>query len=311
MQQKPRRVLTVRSAPVTASDNESSRDEKRRELRDGDRDRGESRRRISTMYQQPSPEEITVHTVNGTFRIPNFDLMDDIELKRCLNSYETKFRQMNKDWEHLGVVIEMPRPDEDISNIAVRYMETEKHLSTRTGSDFWFIGLCVAWGFIQYTACEYGLPAEGYVQSQIAMYKIYQSQLIRMGATSGFGTEWSPWMQVTITSCVNLILMIVLSKIPGGKENATTVMKEISHVITGQTEVEKSAEGTPKPNTGGIVSMVTSALGGGGAGGASVDGLLGMFSGFFGGGGGKKKRSKKQKKKEVEARRSNDDDLDL
>jgi hypothetical protein len=261
------------------------------------------------MYITPSPDEMTVHTPNGTFRIPNFDLMDDVEIMRYLNSYRTKFMQMNKDWEHVGVTFDLPREDEPVSNVAIRYMEAEKHLSTRTGGDFWFIILCIGWGFIQYTACEYGLPAEGYVDSQIALYKIYQSQLIRMGSTSGFGTDWSPWMQVTVTSCANLALLVVLSKAcPAAKGSAPMLMREISQAISGSTEVERSDQGTPKPNAGGLSSIVTNMMSGGGGG---ADGFLGMLSGMFGGGGtSKKKRTKKQKKKDVEARRADDDDLD-
>ncbi|CAH6421271.1 Hypothetical protein POVR2_LOCUS328 [uncultured virus] len=271
-----------------------------------------SRRRGNIIYMRPREEEITVVTPNGQFRIPNFELMNDIEVMRYLNSYRTKFMQMNEDWKHVGVTFDLPREGEEVSNVAVRYMEAEKHLSTRTGGDFWFIVLCIGWGFIQYTACEYGLPADGYVDSQIAMYKIYQSQLIRLGATSGFGTEWSPWMQVTVTSCANLLLLIILARaFPAAKGSAPMLMREISQAISGNTEVERSDQGTPKPNAGGLSSLLSGVMGGGGgAGGASADGFLGMISGMFGGGGSKKKRSKKQKKKDVAARRADDDDLD-
>ena len=271
--------------------------------------------RRTPIYVAPPPTDVIVDTPNGSFKIPNFEAMDDVGIMRYMNSYRTKFMQMNEDWKHCGVSFDIPKDDEPVANVAIRYMETEKHLSTRTGSDFWFIILCIGWGFIQCTAIEYGLPAEGYVKSQIANYKMYQSQLIRMGTSSGFGTEWSPWMQVTVTSCANLALLIVLSKMGGpAKEGAPMLMAEISRAITGGTaEVERSSEGTPKPSVGGLQAMATSFLGGGGGdSGGAIDGLLGMVSGMFGGGGsGKKKRSRKQKKKDLEARRGGDDDLDI
>jgi hypothetical protein len=272
------------------------------------------------MYSQMQSENQIVRTPNGEFVVPNFNLMTSTDIERYRNSYVTKFSQMNEDWKHLGITFDLPRPGENITNIAVRYLETEKHLSTKTGTDFWFIILCAGWGFIQYMACEYGLPAEGYVDSQIRMYKMYQSQLIRMGTASGFGTEWSPWMQVTVTSCANLALLVLLSKLggPGAKNCAPMLMREISSVITGSKDVETSSEGTPKPSAGGLASIVGNMMGG--EGGSSADGFINMLSGKGGGGGGlmdmvtgllgggkKKPRSKKEKNKSKNARRQQPD----
>ena len=255
---------------------------------------------------------LVVTTPIGQFEIPNYNLMTHIEIARERSSYETKFKQINEDWKHLGVSFKIPTRDEDIGNIAIRYQETEKHLSTKTGSDFWFIILCVGWALGAKVMAYYQMPVDGYVESQVANYKMYQSQLIRMGTTSGFGTEWSPWMQVLITSCANLVLMVILSKLaPGAKSCAPTIMREISGVITGNNTVETSETGTPLPNTGGMMSALTSALGGGGDEGGGGGGMMSAISGLmgmFGGGGGgtkkKKKRSKKAKIESAEKRRA-------
>ncbi len=258
------------------------------------------------MSTQLQSSTLVITTPLGQFIIPNYDLMTAVEIAREKSSYNTKFMQINDDWKHLGVSFELPRKDEHISNIAIRYQETEKHLSTKTGSDFWFIILCVGWGIIQKVAAYYGLPADGYVESQIKNYKMYQSQLIRMGATSGFGTEWPPWMQVTVTSCANLVLIVILSKMcPGAKSYAPGIMREISSVITGNNTVEISSEGTPVPNSGGVVQMLSSALQGGNDGAGGISNLLGSVMGMFSGSDSKKKkRSKKAKTDAVDKRRS-------
>jgi hypothetical protein len=276
-----------------------------------------------SMYPQMQSENQIVRTPNGEFLVPNFNLMSSTDIERYRNSYVTKFSQMNEDWKHLGITFDLPRPGENITNIAVRYLETEKHLSTKTGTDFWFIVLCAGWGFIQYMACEYGLPAEGYVDSQIRMYKMYQSQLIRMGTASGFGTEWSPWMQVTVTSCANLALLVLLSKLggPGAKNCAPMLMREISSVITGSKDVETSSEGTPKPSAGGLASIVGSMMGG--EGGSGADGFINMLSGKGGAGGGimdmvtgllgggKKKPKTKKEKNKAKMERRKQPDIDI
>jgi hypothetical protein len=245
-----------------------------------------------------APTTYVVTTPNGQFVIPNFDLMSPTEVQRQRNSYETKFMQINEDWKHLDVAFRMPTKDEHISNIAVRYLETEKHLSTRTGSDFWFLVLCAGWTFIQSVAKHAGYPADGYVTSQIGMYKMYQSQLQRLGASSGFGTEWPPWIQVSITSCISLIVMVVLSKCD--KANlAPAIMKQISCAIS-KSPQESSEEGTPKPDSGGIMDIVSQFMGGGSG---DIGDLFSSVTGLFGGGNKKPKRSAKKKKADAANRK--------
>lgn len=253
-----------------------------------------------------------VTTPYGVFTIPNYDRMSHVEIQRERNSYEMKFAQLKRDWEHVtDVVIEGPREGEHISNLAVRYMECEKHLLARTGSDLWFVCLVGLWGLIEWGASELGVPVHGYVLTQVKSYKMYKSQLTKMGQSSGFGQDWPPWMQVAITSAISAAVLAVISKLcPDKIEYAPKIMSFLSRSICGDTEIQMSEMGTPKPPDGSLAEMASSmvpenpaALMNQLTGGGGMSGIFGMLGGLFGGGDSDKKRSRKQKKKEKEARR--------
>ena len=248
------------------------------------------------MSKEPRSDNMVVRTPYGEFIIPNYDLMTRTEHERARASYAMKFKQIQLDWGHTGDTFEGPRPNEDIVNLAVRYMETEKYLSAKTGTDFWFIILCAFWAFIEYQARRFKLPAEGYVESQIGMYKMYQSQLTRMGATSSaIGEDWPPYVQVCVTSGFSLAVLVLMAKFGmGGKSGV--VMKEISSMISGNKNTGRSAAGTPKPEEGGMIDMISGMANGGG-----ISTAMGFLSSFMGGGSKKKKKSKKSKAKAAKA----------
>jgi hypothetical protein len=249
---------------------------------------------FATIPKQMQSDTMIVSTPYGQFVIPNYDIMSLRDRGMAMKSYEMKFKQINDDWKHTGDTFEGPRSDEDIVAVAVRYQETEKYLSTKTGTDFWFIVLCALWAFIEYQAKKYHLPAEGYTESQIGMYKMYQSQLIRMGTVSNVGAEWPPWLQVCVTSGFSLAVLVLMSKFGVGGHSGK-IMKEISGMISGNRNVEVSEAGTPKPSEGGIIDMVKGMASGGG-----IGTMMSLFTGMMGGGGNsaeKKKKKKKNKKK--------------
>lgn len=241
--------------------------------------------------KQLQSDNMIVNTPYGQFVIPNYDLMSVRDRMIAMHSYETKFKQINEDWKHTGDIFEGPKPGEDIVTVAVRYLETEKYLSTRTGSDFWFIILCALWAFIEYNAKRFKLPADGYTESQIGMYKMYQSQLIRMGTVSNVGAEWPPWLQVCVTSGFSLAILVLMSKFGVGGHSGK-VMKEISSMISGHKNVEYSEAGTPKPSEGGIIDMVKGMASGG-----NIGTVMSLFTSMMGVGGDEKKKKKKKKNK--------------
>lgn len=248
------------------------------------------------MGKQLKPDVMIINTPYGEFVIPNYDLMNRRDKEMAMESYRTKFKHINHDWRHTGDTFDLPRPDEDIVRVAVRYLETERYLSAKTGTDFWFVILCAFWGFIEYQACKYHLPAKGYLSSQIGMYKMYQSQLTRMGTVSNVGSEWPPWLQVCVTSGFSMAVLICLSKF-GQADHAGKVMKEISYMISGNRVADMSEAGTPKPPEGGMIEMISGLANGGG-----IGTMMSMFTGMMGGSGsGDKKKRKKRSMKEKDA----------
>lgn len=249
--------------------------------------------RAMDLGAQLAPDIMVVNTPYGRFEIPNYDLMSRRDRDIAMDSYRTKFMHINHDWRHTGDSFDLPRPNEDVTQVAVRYLETERYLSAKTGTDFWFIILCAFWGFIEYQACSWKLPAKGYVESQIGMYKMYQSQLTRMGTVSNVGADWPPWLQVCVTSGFSMAVLVLLAKFNAG-DHAGKVMKEISYMISGNRAPETSEAGTPKPPEGGMIEMITGMASGGG-----IGTVMSLFSGMMGGGGdgGRKKKKKKSKKR--------------
>lgn len=229
----------------------------------------------------------------GEVTIPNYDLMSKRDKDIAMESFILKFKHINHDWQHTGDTFDLPRPDEDIVRVAVRYAETERYLSAKTGTDFWFIVLCAFWGFVEYQACSYKLPAKGYLETQIGMYKMYQSQLTRMGTVSNVGADWPPWLQVMVTSGFSMAILVLLSKFGKGAY-AATAMKEVSRMISGNRNTDVSDAGTPVPSSGGMIDMISGMAGGGG-----ISTMMTMLSAFTGGddkGSSKKKKKKKKSK---------------
>jgi hypothetical protein len=269
---------------------------------------------IRAEYQNIPPGSKVVCTAYGTFIVPDTSHMTRTELSRERESYTTKFRQLNSDWQHTGIEFRLPSKDEDVGNIAVRYKEAEKFLLTKTGTDFWFIALCAGWSLIEYGCKRMGINADGYVVSQIKMYKMYQSQLTKMGETSGFGQDWPPWVQVLVTAAANALLLIILGLIaPGARDYSTQIMGSISGMITGaNTEVEMSAEGTPKPSGGGLAETISNAVGNfSGGENMSLSGVFDLIKSFTGMGSKKKKLTLEEKAAKRIARRAGPDiDID-
>ncbi len=264
----------------------------------------------------PSNTE-TVQTPYGIFTLPNYSLWTRVDLQRELQSYESKFNQLNSDWAHLGYKFDLPRKNEPVKNVVTRYKETEKFLTSRTGSDLWFIIMCIFWGLTEYAAKYFKLPIGDYTLTQIKMYKSYQSQLTKIGATHGLGQEWSPMTQAFVMSMCSALLMSLIGHMcPGKVDIVPAIMSEVSGIICGNAQsTEMSEEGTPKPPSsggGGFSSIINSAVPGGidvGGMGGMITGLMGMMSGM--GAKKKSKKSRRKEKKQLEKLRENGPEIDF
>ena len=252
-------------------------------------------------------DTVIVDTAYGIFRVPNYKHWTPDQIQTERNSYEVKLMQLKKDWSHIpDLTIEGPRKNENITTLAVRYMEYEQFVLSCTGSDFWFIALVAMWAFIEWGLAELGFPIDGYVVSQIKMYKSsYQTQLRKVGRGGAFGEGWSPMTQVFVIAAVNGVVMIIASKLcPKQKDYAPIVMEMMGKAISGnQSGAKYSDAGTPKPQEG-IVEQISSMLpdaGSGGGGMTSVRGLIGLVTGLMSGGGKRSSRKKKEDKAKKQA----------
>ena len=212
----------------------------------------------SSQYREQIPrnrmrpaETIIVETAFAVHSIPNYEAWDDDQVSREYGSLHLKLAQLRRDWSHIpGLVIDGPRDNETIVNLAVRYREYEQFVLSHNGSDFWFIALVAAWTFAEWAIAELGFPADGFVLSQIKMSPMYQACTKKMGKGGAFGEGWSPMTQICVISGINITMLAVVSRLfPAMKEYAPMVMGELAKSICGnESTVKYSEAGTPLPS---------------------------------------------------------------
>ena len=185
-------------------------------------------------------------TMYGTFKVPNFDIMDPRDQEKERNTLELRFKDMANLWKDT-YIIEGPREGEDLRNLFIRFKENEQFLLSRTGTDLWFVGLVGAWGIIEWGVGELGFPIHGYAVSQMQQYPTYQAQMKQLRSVTSFGADWSPWTRMAVLGAGNALLLVFLSRC-GGADYAPAAMRELSKILgSGNSTIEYTETGAIKP----------------------------------------------------------------
>ncbi|CAK7994935.1 Hypothetical protein POVR1_LOCUS453 [uncultured virus] len=267
---------------------------------------------IEMLLNQSNPQQPRVpdgfeviKTDLGSYVVPLFRLMDQTTQDRERSTLEARFRILNDSWKHLGLTFDMPDRDEPLENVFVRYKQSVKYVMSRSGSEFYTLLLMFGWAIIEYGACRMGLEASGYTATQLQMYHLYQTSMVEMGESCGFGEGWSPYTKVIVTTVVNAVIFIAMATfLPSGKQYAKQAMGLAAEVITGGNKgAEMGENGVPKPSNplGGLAGIADVI--------SNVDfknldfNKLSNLAGLFGGGGGGSKAPKEKPSAESLARK--------
>jgi len=202
-----------------------------------DSDRTNRDQRMEIYKVPPSTFEM-VDTPYGKFKIPNYSLMTNSDIQIHRNSYANIIAKLNdNNKEKLDQPIALPTRSEPIRELAIRTMQAEAYINSTSGSDVWFVLMCIGWVFIESTCKSFGFPCKGYATSQIKTYKpVYKKYLQQFSITMGFGKDWPPWMQVGAVTATSLLLNIVLRKSPAMRKQSDNIIAFFTQQMIGSTE---------------------------------------------------------------------------
>jgi hypothetical protein len=170
--------------------------------------------------------------------------IEEQELERT--EMEMDYRNLNRCWNRQGMHFKLPEEGESLAHISVRLQQYRRFVKSRMGSDSHKIMLIFGWVLTEGLLSSLSIPANGYVEGQIAMFDLYQNRLIEMGEMGGgFGQDWSPMTWILVMSVVNAAVVVGMNKFYGG-EGAQQAMRGITSLIAGN-NIAVGTNGTPLP----------------------------------------------------------------
>lgn len=200
-----------------------------------------------------------IETQYGSFIVPIYEEMPAEDQRRHRDTFKLRFQLLNETWRRYKITFDLPREDETLVNIHVRFKQAVRYISARSGADMYKVLLVLGWFTLEVAAIKIGLKAAGFTASQLRLYDIYHTSLIEMGELSGFGEGWSPWIKILVVSAVNACFFVFLSTFLGGNSEAIDpVMKLFGQFIVGQNTnitTDNNDLGVPEPSAGGISGM--------------------------------------------------------
>lgn len=240
-----------------------------------------------------------IETAAGNFIVPLYDKMSFEEQQRRRSTFKTQYKSFNITWEG-KFELDMPEPDETLTNIDVRFQQAIRYIKQKNGCNFPKLFMIFCWGAIEVIAKKMGIAADGYFTSQLMICDVYESKMIQLGEGGGFGEDWPAWIQLVVLSGVNLILIIMLNKFLKGKEGIVSkpdILRGVSNFISGKSStLAAGADGIPKPSDDPVSNAIGINLGGMNVT-NMVTGLIGGMGSFFGGDDDEEEEEEKPKRK--------------
>ncbi len=240
-----------------------------------------------------------IETAAGNFIVPLYDKMSFEEQQRRRSTFKTQYKSFNITWEG-KFELDMPEPDETLTNIDVRFQQAIRYIKQKNGCNFPKLFMIFCWGAIEVIAKKMGIAADGYFTSQLMICDVYESKMIQLGEGGGFGEDWPAWIQLVVLSGVNLILIIMLNKFLKGKEGIVSkpdILRGVSNFISGKSStLAAGADGIPKPSDDPVSNAIGINLGGMNVT-NMVTGLIGGMGSFFGGDDDEEEEEKPKRKR--------------
>lgn len=231
-------------------------------------------------------DHVLIKTSYGYYIVPKYDEMSADQQQIHRETFVAKFRMLNDAWKGMKITFDLPKPEESLAALHVRYKQAVKYVNARSGASIFRIFLILGWLAFEFIAIHLNIPAHGYTKSQMAMYDLYQTQMIELGEIGGFGQDWHPITKVAVLSLINAALFIVVAYFFGNGNNVVTteLMRMASGFVLGQNvKTDTNSLGVPTPVEQPNVANMAGSMGGlGGLGG--IGDMLGNLMGGAGGG---------------------------
>jgi len=169
---------------------------------------------------------------------------------------------------NLNPKIEVPDSN-DPDALERMYLEAVRtHHYTRTPVS-WFFYIGVGY-FLFQMLCEYfgfKLPKK-FVSHQLRILSYYGDIIKQLGDPGGIsiGSNWSPWVKLTVVIIVQTIVFVAAYKILGSEDAATSCQEAIASFgfLTGNKSNPDPGASVAADNAGGLFSQIKEIMGGGG-----------------------------------------------
>ena len=271
-----------RRKPSASPSESSSRSRTRTKNKSKHHKRRKPDRSFIPLKENEVPDDhVLIKTSYGYYIVPKYDEMPLDQQQIHRETFVAKFRILNDHWKGMGITFDLPKPEESLSAIHVRYKQAVKYVNARSGASISRIFLILGWLAFEVIAINLNIPAAGYTKFQISMYDLYQTQMVELGEIGGFGQDWHPITKVMVMSSISAALFIAVAYFFGNGNNPLTVeiMRMAGQFIMGQNvRTDTNRMGVPAP----MDPPSTAALGGLGG----LGGIGDMLGNMMGGNGG-------------------------
>jgi hypothetical protein len=143
--------------------------------------------------------------------IPDFSELSILEITDIKATFRIKMGRLRESWPNFRIP---DYSDEDsLEVIYVRYARWIKHIEVNMNADYYRKYLMTLWAFMEFGLVYLGLPAGGFIKSQIKSMNKYQNLLIEMGEreTSTVGSSWPTEGRLLVTCLFQLSFFIMLN----------------------------------------------------------------------------------------------------
>ena len=184
--------------------------------------------------------------------VKKYEKMSREEQEREMDSFEYECRRYNELWKKKNISFRQPDRNESLVNVSIRHQQYLRLIKSRVGSDVNKLLLVGSWVVIEAVLRYFGIPAKGYVESQLDLFDMYQDRLILLADTSmdgigSIGQDWSPWTWICIISVVNMAILVGMNWMGNGQDSVK-LMKGFGKMISSG-NVSTDENGTPLPKS--------------------------------------------------------------
>jgi hypothetical protein len=151
------------------------------------------------------------NTVTNENEVPDYDIMNDIEIAECHADFRVKFGILRNAFPEMNI----PNYDDDV-NLKIKhahYVRYLRHIHVDNSISNYRLYLIVFWlGLELFGVKVLGLSVSGFTQRQFESMRQYEHLLQELGEKSNtsIGSEWPVEVRILFMSLVNAIVFVVI-----------------------------------------------------------------------------------------------------